>query len=122
MYNDEPWYAVKCVFSHPTRVKEEGATLFEERITLWRANSCEEAFEKAKHEAELYAHEEGCVLIKATDAFHLFDGTIDEGAEVWSTMRESNLKPEYYLKTFCITEGDRISKKEAEPDDPDQRR
>jgi hypothetical protein len=79
MFNDEPWYAVKCVFSHPTRVKEEGAALFEERITLWRAESWEEAFLKAKDEAKLYAHEAACVFIKATDAFHLFGATSMKG-------------------------------------------
>ena len=58
------------------------------------------------------------MFIKATDAFHLVAGSIAEGTEVWSTMRESNLKLEYYLKTFCITERDRISKRETEPDGP----
>ena len=42
------WYAVRCHFEWrgPGRRK---AHVYEERITLWRADSADEAIEKAKH-------------------------------------------------------------------------
>lgn len=113
MYNDEPWYAVKCLFSHPGRANPEDGTLYEERITLWRADSWNEAFQKAKDEARAYAAESDCKFLSATSAFHLFDGSLGEGTEVWSAMRESNLTPDFYVKTFSETDRDRIQRGDA---------
>jgi len=98
----EPWYAVKCIFSHPSRAREKEGHLYEERITLWKANSWNEAFEKAKEEAKKY-EEEDCIFIKALEAFHLFDQKVGNGTEVWSVMRSSHFDAETYMKTFCMS-------------------
>ncbi|MBI5381955.1 MAG: DUF4288 domain-containing protein [Opitutae bacterium] len=108
MNTSEPWYAVKCLFHHPTRKAEDEDFLYEERITLWKAPSFVEAHRMADEEASLYAKEAKCVFVKSTDSFHLFDQEVGSGIEVYSTMRGSNLRPEYYEKTFCITARDRL--------------
>ena len=104
----EPWFAVKCLFSHPSRKSDGEPVLYEERITLWRAASWDEAFRLAEAEAQQYASGEDCMFHFATDAFHLFDEAIAHGTEVWSTMRGSGMDPETYKHTFCATPRDRI--------------
>ncbi len=104
--NREPWYAVRCLFTHPNRAKSGDGTLYEERITLWKCASDEEAYLKAENEAKEYEKED-CIFIKATDCFHLFDESIGEGTELWSVMRGSFLTPEIYEETFCNTSRDR---------------
>ena len=47
----EPWYSVKCLFFHPTRAREGEDYLYEERITLWRASTFEEAHALALKQA-----------------------------------------------------------------------
>ncbi|RYD35820.1 MAG: hypothetical protein EOP85_18725 [Verrucomicrobiaceae bacterium] len=101
------WYSVKCLLHHPTRVRVGETYLYEERITVWKASSFEEAEEKAKVEAQQYAAEADAVLVGPTDSFHLFDEQLVEGTEVYSTMRGSNFEPDSYENTFCITWGDR---------------
>jgi hypothetical protein len=104
---NEPWYTVKCLFHHPTRKAEEELYLFEERTTLWKADSFEEAHRLAEDEARVYASEAHCVFVASTDSFHLFDSTVKQGTEVYSTMRGSNMEPSVYRNTFCITKRDR---------------
>jgi hypothetical protein len=106
--SDEPWFAVKCLFSHPSRATDAEQFLYEERITLWRAASWDEAFRLAEAEAQEYASSDDCVFITATDAFHLFDESVGAGTEVWSTMRGSGMDADTYKKTFCATPRDRI--------------
>lgn len=104
----EPWYSVKCLFHHPARKVEGEDFLYEERITLWKAESFEEAHRLAEEEARQYATESHCVFVASTDSFHLFDEEIAQGVEVYSTMRGSNMSPATYRKTFCVTARDRI--------------
>ena len=103
------WYAVKILLHHPTRKQEGEEYLFEERITLWMANSYEEAYVKAEKEAVEYANESNSVFIQPVCAFHLFDENIIEGTEVYSIMRGSNLNPSTYRDTFCMTDRDRAA-------------
>ena len=105
---NEPWYTVKCLFYHPTRRSAGDDFLYEERVTLWRAESFQEAHGLAEEEARQYAEEAKCVFVKSTDSFHLFDQEVGSGVEVYSAMRGSNLRPDYYEKTFCVTSGDRL--------------
>jgi hypothetical protein len=111
----EPWYAVKCLFHHPGRKADDEEYLYEERITLWKANSFEEAHKLAEEEAKQYAADDNCVFIKSTDSFHLFDEEIKEGVEIYSTMRGSNMQPSAYFKTFCVTARDRIKPLQKTP-------
>jgi len=105
---NESWYSVKCLFHHPKLNDRGDDFLYEERITLWKAASFEEAHGFAEKEAHIYAKENSCIFIKSTDSFHLFDAEIIQGVEIYSTMRGSNLVPELYSKTFCVTERDRL--------------
>lgn len=107
--SDERWFAVKCLFSHPTRARDGDQNLYEERTTLWRASSWEEAFKCAEGEAQEYAKAENCIFHFATDAFLLADGSVRNGSEIWSQMRGSGMDPETYEQTFCATPRDRMS-------------
>jgi|GEM_PF-1100252 len=104
---DLPWYAVRCLFSHPNRAPEGVKFLYEERMTLWRTASWGEAFKLAEAEAKTYAADCGCEFIDATDAFLLSEKTVGVGTEVWSLMRESGMYAEMYRQTFCATPRDR---------------
>lgn len=101
-------YSVRCLFCHPTRKSEDEDFLYEERITLWRAESFEEAHRMAEKEARQYAEEAKCSFLKSTDSFHLFERAMESGIEVFSTMRGSNLQPQNYERTFCVTGRDRL--------------
>jgi hypothetical protein len=103
-----PWYSVKCLFHHPTRKAADEDFLYEERITLWRASSFEEAHRLAEEEARQYASEAKCVFVASTDSFHLCDGELSPGTEAYSAMRGSNLQPATYRSTFCVTSRDRL--------------
>ena len=103
----EPWYTVKCLFDHPDRKSDGESFLYEERITLWRASSFEEAHRLAEEEGRRYASEAGCVFLGSTDSFHLFDDDVAQGTEIYSAMRGSNLEPSVYRQKFCLTARDR---------------
>jgi hypothetical protein len=103
---EQPWFAVKCLFSHPSRADDSERFLYEERITLWRARTFEEAFALAEAEAAEYARCSTCTFVRATDSFHLFVGSPSHGSEIWSLMRGSGMEPELYAETFCATPRD----------------
>src|SRR5688572_562177 len=103
----QPWFAVKCLFSHPSRADVSEQFLYEERIMLWRASNFEQAFALAEAEAAEYARNNTCTFVRATDSFHLFEGSVGHGSEVWSVMRGSGMEPELYAETFCATPRDR---------------
>jgi hypothetical protein len=107
--SDEPWIAVRCLFSHPNRKSDSEKNLYEERITLWRASSFREAYTLAEAEALTYAESDECIFVRATDAFHLFDGVVSNGSEIWSIMRGSGMGAEQYANTFCSTPSDRAA-------------
>jgi hypothetical protein len=98
---DEPeWYSVRCVFAWPSW---EGQP-FEERITLWRAVSLDEAIELAEREAQRYAEENGVEFLRLSQAYALGPGTdIDSGTEVFSLLRDSDLPAQTYIDTFFAT-------------------
>jgi hypothetical protein len=102
--NSSNWFAVRCVFATGWPPEARGET-YEERITLWQADSAEEAISRAEAEAEGYA----AVILDSPDtylglaqSYHLFDGPGD-GAEVFSLMRRSQLGADDYLLTFFAT-------------------
>jgi hypothetical protein len=103
----QPWFTVRCLFSHPTRAKDGDGHLYEERVTLWKCGSWDEAYRLARLEAETYAKEANAIMINTTDAFHLFDDECGHGTEVWSVMRGSHFDAQTYTDTFCSTDRDR---------------
>ncbi|WP_230316182.1 DUF4288 domain-containing protein [Conexibacter sp. W3-3-2] len=88
------WYAVRCVLRVP-----KGSDTYEERITLWQAETIDHAIELADREAGEYAAGVDADHLGLMQAFQLFD-EICSGAEVFSLMRESDLDPESYIARY----------------------
>ena len=96
----QPWFAVRSL------VRFEPATgpVYEERITLWRASSFEEAVERAESEAREYACDVDGECVDFTQAFHLtVEAEVMDGTEVFSLMRNSLLMPDNYISRFFDT-------------------
>lgn len=96
------WYSVRCIF-HWTL-----ADTYEERITIWQADSLDHAIEKAESEARQYvASGEGFKYLGLAQAFELEEGGLSDGKEVFSLLRDSNLPPAEYLETFFTSGAER---------------
>ena len=89
----EPWFGVRCVF----RI-ESG--LFEERITVWLAESIDDAIALAEADAHEYAHDIAAEYLGLAQAYRLAASELRSGTEVFSLMRESPLQPDEYLDAF----------------------
>ena len=98
----ESWFSVRCVIEHPDEDAASGHHWYEERITLWRAGSIDEAIDLAQAEASTYAAEFGNRDLGMAQAFHLADSTA-AGSEVFSLIRGSRLGPTEYLDAFFAT-------------------
>jgi hypothetical protein len=92
---EEPWYAVRCLFRDDA--------VFEERITVWRADDFDDAIGQAVAEARQYAGDLGVEYLGLAQAFHVSVPELASGVEVFSLMRESDLTPEDYLSRFFDT-------------------
>ncbi len=88
------WFGVRCLFQW----KERGS--YEERITMWRAGSFEEAIRKAEFEAADYAETNDLIYLGLAQGFWVFGERIVDGTEVFSLVRDSDLGVEAYLDTF----------------------
>ncbi|MEU1287936.1 hypothetical protein [Kitasatospora sp. NPDC005856] len=94
------WYAVRCVFRWDT----SDNPLYEERLTLWRAGSMDEAIERAEDEARTYAHDNGHSYLELAQCYALAtDGRPGDGDEVFSLLRESRLDGDAYLDRYFDT-------------------
>ncbi len=77
--------------------------MYEERLTLWRAEGFDEAIALAEGEALGYAAEQpGMEFVGLAQAYRLFDEP-GHGAEVFSLVRVSELDPPAYLTRFFDT-------------------
>jgi hypothetical protein len=102
------WYSVRCVVAVGWPPEAVGNT-YEERITLWRAESADQAVARAEAEAEDYAAEieDGpSTYTGLAQCYRLADEPGD-GAEVFSLMRESELAADDYLDRFFDTGSER---------------
>jgi hypothetical protein len=88
------WFGVRCLFQW------RGQGCFEERITMWRATSFEEAIRKAEFEAANYADTNDLIYLGLAQGFWVFEDRITDGTEVFSLVRESDLDVESYLDAF----------------------
>lgn len=101
----EPWYSVRCVFRH---VIDGEGTSYEERVTVWRAASFDEAIALAEAEAAEYATTVECEYVELAQCFHLFVGEqLRSGDEVFSLLRDSPLEPTEYVDRFFDTGAER---------------
>ena len=104
--HDEPWYSVRCHFLHRAGEWSE-QQMYEERITLWKADSFEHAIQRAEVEALEYIESINAVYLNAATSYHLFEvGFAIDGAEVFSEMRRSDLEASAYLDRFFFTRGE----------------
>jgi hypothetical protein len=89
--------------------------LYEERITAWNAVSIEEAIELAERETDEYARGDKEPTGPLQGHWLLDDWMLPmQGAEVFSLLRESDLEPEEYVKTFFETGHERLGQYGAE--------
>jgi hypothetical protein len=80
----------------------EVPAVYEERITLWRASSFDEAMARAEGEALEYANGIGGEYLRLAQAYQMYDPPAD-GAEVFSLLRASHLAATEYLDSFFDT-------------------
>lgn len=80
---------------------------YEERVTIWRARGVSDAIVEAEREAGDYADGLADVrYVGLAQAFHMFDEP-ENGAEVFSLMRQSDLEPDAYVARFFDTGSER---------------
>lgn len=97
---DDRWYAVRSLFRFSS---EEGGS-YEERITLWTADSLDGALAKAETEAQEYAEFAGATyLADFGQGYPLADAPPRDGAEVFSLIRDSALPAAAYVDRFFST-------------------
>jgi hypothetical protein len=104
------WYSVRCVFFIPP-------DMYEERITAWRAASFDEAIERAELDAAEYAANAQGAYVGLAQAYYLA-GPFDDGAEIFSMIRDSMLTPTDYIDKFFDT--GREHQRHAPPQPPDR--
>ncbi len=96
---EQHWYAVRCVFAF------DG--YYEERITLWSTANPEDVIAKAENEATDYADPLDARFTGLSQSYWLADTPGEEGAEIFSLMRDSQLEPDDYLGRFFDTGAER---------------
>lgn len=100
------WFGVRCHFLHP-RYRTRAGQIFEERITVWRADSFDDAIAKAEAETVTYAEDVEAEYLQACSSYRLGVGGFGlDGHEVFSEMRRSDLSPQAYLDRFFFTGGE----------------
>ncbi|MEU8658091.1 hypothetical protein [Actinoplanes philippinensis] len=104
----EAWFSVRCLF----RLDAEAAATYEERITLWRAASPEQAVTLAEAEAGEYAADVAGEYLGLAQVYSLVDEP-GHGAELFSLLRDSRLQPAAYLDAFFDTGDERQGAVEA---------
>ncbi len=110
MSDDVAWFAVRCIFSVGWPPEAAGKA-YEERITLWRARSLDEAIARAEEEAQEYAsaiEDAPSTYLRLAQGYQLVDEPAD-GAEAFSLIRSSDLPPDEYLDRFFDTGEERQS-------------
>jgi hypothetical protein len=100
-----PTYGVRSILKWSRRTNQRKKHLYEERVTLWTAESLEDALDLAEQEANGYASDcnaKRCGLLQGY--WMLEDLKLkSQGIEVFSLLRESDLPPKTYLKVFFDT-------------------
>jgi hypothetical protein len=96
--SEPSWFSVRCIF----RGCDDRQTGYEERITVWRATSFEEAVGLAEADSRDYAKLVGNRYLGLAQAYRMAE-EIGHGAEVYSLIRDSELPPDAYLSAFFDT-------------------
>jgi hypothetical protein len=97
------WYSVRTVIHR----RDEG--VYEERITLWRADNADQAAESALAESAEYAADVGADDCGLAQVFEPDEGVTGglraaaDGCEIFTLARASDLPPGDYLDRFVDT-------------------
>ena len=107
---DNVWFGARTIY----RVEKNNTVsnpnkLYEERVVLISASSADEAIVKAEKEAETYASNTDMTYLGFVNVFELYHNKIEDGTEVYSLMRESELEADAYLDRFFDTGSERTS-------------
>jgi hypothetical protein len=108
------WFSVRCVFlmrQGPSWTpRTDGLAEYEERITLWRGDSLEEAIELAEREAREYASDLEVAYLGLAQAYAIgsdldlpFQPAPGHGDEVFSLIRVDARGPNDYLSRYFDT-------------------
>lgn len=89
------WFSVRCLLGF------DGG--FEERTTLWRARSHDQASAMAGEDSELYAGVLRARHVGVVGAFLLAEDSLGPGSELFSLRRDSDLSADDYLRRFLVT-------------------
>ncbi len=82
------WYGVRTLYRWEPNGDDIAQTAHEERVCIVRALSFEEAIAKGTLLAERYASEQAFITrVSEVVAFHIHDGPLADGDEVWSCIR-----------------------------------
>ena len=107
-------YGVRCILEVPVESINAKKFLYEERITIWRAESLDDAIDRAEEEARTYCNaREGFKYSGLSQAFWMFQTIEENGVEVFSLLRESDLEIEDYLDRFFSTGDERQQNKKG---------
>jgi hypothetical protein len=94
------WYAIRTVYAF--KVKDDGTHVFEERVVVFEAQSWDQAIDKARIEADIYAAENAFEMHPEQAGYEQDGGTLIDGYEVWSELFESRLAlDEFYARRYA---------------------
>jgi hypothetical protein len=96
------WFSVRCLF----KLGQGVPATYEERITVWRASSPDEAVTLAEAEAGEYAADVAGEYLGLAQVYSM-DDQPGHGAELFSLLRDSTLAPTAYLDAFFDTGSER---------------
>ena len=113
-------YGVRSVFDCPKEEFNTLAYLYEERVTVWKADDIDAALDRAIDEAKSYADANGFTYSGLAQAFWMFSRIDVNGVEVFSLLRESDLEIEQYLDSFFSNGHERHKNDDQESKDGEQ--
>lgn len=101
------WVAVRSVLGTP--LQPDGTRAYEERITLWRERTLDEAMRRAREEANAYAAlwDPPADVLSLQHAVTVYEEPGD-GTEIFALVRDSDLAPEEYLNRFFDSGSERL--------------
>src|SRR6266508_1032863 len=91
------WYGVRTV------VRWGDCDAYEERLTIWRASSADQAIELAERDAVKYAEIVSGRYAGLAQSYLIGPEQPGHGDEVYSLLRASVLDPDEYLSTYFDT-------------------
>jgi hypothetical protein len=91
---------VRCLFEiRPARGDSAERHTYEERITIWRADTIDAAIALAEAEARAYSATISATYLGFAQAYRAADRP-EPGAEVFSLSRDSRMQPGAYVDHF----------------------